>query len=125
MPAMRNSAFEARDGRVPGLADVLQNPVFTNVVRLLLIVILSLGGYIWKTEMNHVNRALEDIKAGVNESLGRQWRDIHDVRQEVSQMNQELYGILYRTNELLSELARPADARPVRPRTRPGAAAKN
>jgi hypothetical protein len=103
---MRNSAFEPRDRHVPSLAEVLQNPVFTNVVRLFLIVILSLGGYIWKTEMDHVNKALEDIKGSVNESIGRQWNEINGVRQDVSQLNQDLYGILFRTNELLTELAR-------------------
>jgi hypothetical protein len=108
---MRNSAFEGRSGRVPNLADVLQNPVFTNVVRLFLIVIFGLGGYIWKSEMNHVNKALEDIKGGVHESIARQWSEIYGVRQEVTQMNQDLYRILYRTNELLYDLARSADGR--------------
>jgi len=111
---MRNSVFEGRNGRVPSLADVLQNPVFTNVVRLFLIVVLSLGGYIWKTEMDHVNRALQDIKASVHESIGRQWSEINGVRQDVSQMNQDLYRILYRTNELLFDLARSGDEAPAR-----------
>ena len=119
---MRNSAFEGRSGRVPSLADVLQNPVFTNVVRLFLIVVLSLGGYIWKSEMNHVNRALDDIRASVHDSIERQWGEINDVRRDVSQMNQQLYGILYRTNELLFELARPAEA-PAR--TKPGAGGRH
>lgn len=103
---MRNSAFEARNGRGPGLSDVLQHPVFSNVVRLFLIVILGLGGYIWKTEMEHLNSALQDIKAGVHESIERQWGEIAGVRRDVSQLNQDVYRILHRTNELLSELAR-------------------
>ena len=115
---MRNSAFEGRNGRVPSLADVLQNPVFTNVVRLFLIVVLSLGGYIWKTEMDHVNRALQDIKAGVHDSIGRQWSEINGVRRDVAQLNQDLYRILYRTNELLLDLARTGDGPPVRPPAR-------
>ena len=117
-PDMRNSAFEGRNGRVPSLADVLQNPVFTNVVRLFLIVVLSLGGYIWKTEMNHVNRALDDIKSSVHDSNARQWSEINDVRRDMSQMNEDLYGILYRTNELLFDLARSGDDPAARPSAR-------
>jgi hypothetical protein len=112
---MRNSAYEARNGRVPSLAEVLQNPLFTNAVRLFLIVVLALGGYIWKTEMDHVDKALEDIKASVHDSIGRQWSEIYGVRRDVSQMNQDLYRILYRTNELLYDLARPPRAPTDRP----------
>jgi hypothetical protein len=117
---MRNGAYEAKPGRVPSLSDVLQNPVVTNLVRLFLIVILSLGGYIWKTEMDHVNHELDDIKSGVRDSIGRQWTEINGVRRDVSQMNADLYRILYRTNELLYELARPTGGAP-RPAPRGGA----
>ena len=102
---MRNSAYEGRNGRVPSLADVLQNPVFSNVVRLFLIVICALAGYIWTTEMQHVNRSLQDIKASVNENIQRQWTEVNGVRRDVTQLNQDVYTILYRTNELLYELA--------------------
>ena len=119
-PDMRNSASEGRNGRVPNLEDVLQNPVFTNVVRLFLIVVLSLGGYIWKSEMNHVNRALDDIKSSVHDSIDRQWSEINGVRRDVSQMNEDLYRILYRTNELLSDLARAGDDPAARPSARAG-----
>jgi len=117
---MRNSAYEGRNGRVPSLADILQNPVFNTVVRLFLIVIFSLGGYIWKTEMDHVNRSLEDIKSSVHDSIERQWSEIYGVRRDVSQMNQDLYRVLYRSNELLMELARPEEPSHRRPPGRPG-----
>ena len=109
MPPLRDPAYEARNGRVPALADVLQHPVLTNLVRLFLIAIFSLGGYIWKTEMDHVNKALEDIKGSMHESIGRQWTEINGVRRDVSQLNQDLYRILYRTNALLAELVRPPE----------------
>lgn len=110
---MRNSAYEARTGRTASLAEVLQNPVVTNLVRLLLIVIFSLAGYIWKIEMDHVNKALEEIRSSVHENIDRQWVEINGMRQEVSQMNESLYRILYRTNELLYGLAHaPQQAQP-------------
>lgn len=109
---MRNSAYEAPNGRGASLADVLQNPLVTNLVRLFLIIIFSLGGYIWKTEMDHVNKALEDIRSSVHESINRQWAEINGVHQEVSQMNEDLYRILYRTNDLLYDLARPQEDPP-------------
>jgi hypothetical protein len=109
---MRNSAFEAREGRGPSLGDVLQNPVFANLVRLFLVLIFALGGYIWKTEMAHVNKALDDIKTSVSESQQRQWSEVHDMRRQVSQLNQDVLQILYRSNELLSELARERSKRP-------------
>ena len=112
---MRNSAYEARNGRVPNLVDVLQHPVVTNLVRLSLIVIFSLAGYIWKTEMDHVNRSLEDIEAGVRVSIDRQWGEINGVRLEVSRMNGDVYRILNRTNTLLYELVRPPDGDGRRP----------
>lgn len=107
---MRNSAFEAQGGRMPSAGDLLQNPIFSNVVRLLMIVIIGLGGYLWKTEMDHVNKALAAIQAGVDTNIERQWGEIHAVRREVSQLNQDLYRVLYRTNELLYELVREPQA---------------
>lgn len=109
---MRNSAYEDRSRRLPTLGDVLQHPVVSNVVRLFLIVILALGGYIWKADMAHLNRALEDIRAGVDENIRRQWVEIRGVRRDISEVQKDVYPILYRTNELLYELARERTARP-------------
>lgn len=106
---MRNSAYEARNGRGASLADVLQNPLVANLVRLFLIVIFSLGGYIWKIEMDHVNKSLDEIRSSVHENINRQWVEINGVHQEVSQMNEDLYRILFRTNQMLYELVRPPD----------------
>jgi hypothetical protein len=46
----------------------------------------------------------------VDTNIERQWGEIHAVRREVSQLNQDLYRVLYRTNELLYELVRVPDA---------------
>ena len=94
------------------LADLLENPMFSNIVRLFIIVILTLGGYIWKTEMDHVNKALEDIKGSVNENVRRQWREVNQIKREVSQVNLEVGQILLRTNQMLFDILEARTANP-------------
>ncbi len=47
---MKNSLYGVKNSRIGTVAETLDNPLFTNMIRLFLIVVLSLGGYIWKTE---------------------------------------------------------------------------
>ncbi len=112
---MKNSAFSIPSHKSSirksiALADLLENPVFSNIIRLFIIVILTLGGYIWKTEMNHVNKALEEIKASVIENVGRQWREVNQIKREVSLVNREVGRILLRTNQMLFELLKDRSA---------------
>jgi hypothetical protein len=101
---VKNSAFESRGQRVPALSELLENPVFSNVVRLFIIVILSLAGLVWKTEMDHVGKTLDDIKASVNESNRRQWQEVQSIKQEINQVNREVNQVLGRTNEMLFQI---------------------
>ncbi len=103
---MRNGVFESRGPRLPGVSELLRHPIFTNVVRLLLLVILALGGFIWKTEMDHVSRSLDEIRSDVRENIDRQWNELQAVRGEVRQVNRDVYRILARTNDLLFQLLR-------------------
>lgn len=107
---MKNSAFPIPLRKTIGLGDLLENPVFSNIVRLFIIVILTLGGYIWKTEMDHVNKALEEIKASVNENVRRQWREVNQIKREVSLVNREVGQILLRTNQMLFEILKDRSA---------------
>ena len=91
----------------------MDNPALANIVRLFLVVILGLGGYIWKTEMDHVNTALADIKSSVNANIRRQWEEVNAVKKEIWQVNREVNRILYRTNEMLLGLL---ESRPLPPR---------
>ncbi len=74
------------------------------MVRLFLVVILALGGYIWKAEMDRVNQALAEIKASVQENNRRQWAEIRAIQQEVSRVNGQVTGILHRTNLMLVDV---------------------
>jgi hypothetical protein len=117
---MKNGAFGMGNGRGRGLIELLENPVFTNVARLFIIVILSLVGTLWKTEMNHVNQALAEIKSSVDENIRRQWAEVNAVKKEVADMNRDVNLILYRSNEMLFDVlksitaGRPAPQPPAR-----------
>lgn len=98
---MRGGAYLPRPSRGKNFADLLENPYFVNAIRLFLVVMLGLGGAIWKAEMNHLNQALTDIKASFSENNRRQWAEVAGIREEVAQVNGELRSILHRTNQML------------------------
>jgi hypothetical protein len=101
----------ARNGNGGALSSLLSNPVFANVVRVFIFVVLALGGYIWKAEIDHVNAALLDLRQQVQVSLNRQWDETREVRQDVTQVQQQLQQVLLRNNEALLKLLEPRTAR--------------
>lgn len=101
MTPLRNSVYGFRESRPATVLDLLLHPLFTNVVRLLLVVILSLGAYIWKVELAHLNRSLVEIKRSVDETLGRQQRELDSLKAQVLQTNAQVDTMLLRTNERL------------------------
>ena len=107
---MRSSAFVSAPPRNKGLPDLFDNPYFVNAVRLFVVIILALGGYIWKTEMDHLNSALDEIKRSVSESNRRQWEETSELRSMVSEINTEVGRFLYQTNQMLFEVLKSLEA---------------
>ena len=108
---MRSSAFVSGPPKSKGLPDLFENPYFVNAVRLFVVIILALGGYIWKTEMDHLNSGLDEIKRSVSESNRRQWEETSELRSMVSEINTEVGRFLYQTNQVLFEVLNSLEAR--------------
>jgi len=120
---MRNSAFSIEPRRRINLIDLIENPLFSNMIRGFLLVVLGLGGYIWKVEMAHLNQTLSTIRAELAESNRRQWAETTQIKQEVGRLGGEVNRVLEHTNQLLFEALQkrpPHEARtPRTPRTPP------
>ena len=94
---MRNPPFPQYPGKTGTLRELLENPVFANIVRAFLLLLLSLGVYIWKTELAHVTDALGEIKISVNASLAQQREELKALREEMAGTNREMDRVLLRT----------------------------
>lgn len=108
---MRNSAYEKPSGRRSGLAELLENPLFTNAVRLFIAVVLALGGYIWQSELSHLHQAVEHLRGRTRADLQRQHEELRAVKQELWQLNRDLNRTLYRTNRNLTAVLKRLEAR--------------
>ena len=100
-----------------GLGMALEHPALANLIRLCLVVIVALGGYLWKTEMAHIERTLSEIRQRVVENDARQWRETNAIRGEVSRLGSEMHRAALETQRLLLTAPTPSlRQRPAAPR---------
>jgi len=90
--------------RHPQLLELLQNQAFISIVRLFLLAVLSLAGYIWSAEVSHINRALDIIRSSQSEGARRQWEEVSSLREEVSGLKGELNRALLDYHQTLRQI---------------------
>jgi hypothetical protein len=93
-----------RAGNGQALRTLLTNPMFANLARAFLLVVLTLGGYIWKTEITHLNGSVQELQHQMEINLNRQWEQMNDVRRDVTQVQHDMQTVLLRTNDHLLKL---------------------